>query len=73
VDRDQQLKAAAAWTNTSGIEHAILHLLYALLVKGHADLGTVTVDGDPSPAAGQGMVLNETFTDGQRAENRKYF
>jgi len=47
---------------TGGIEHAILHLLYARFwTKVMRDMGLVTVDEPFTRLLTQGMVLNETF------------
>ena len=57
-----------------GIEHAILHLLYARFwTKVMRDLGLVTVDEPFTRLLTQGMVLNEAFQRTTDAGGREYF
>src|SRR5438105_6677816 len=54
-----------------GIEHAILHLLYARFwTKVMRDLGLVTIDEPFTKLLTQGMVLNEAFS---RSEAGKHY
>ena len=57
-----------------GIEHAILHLLYARFwTKVMRDLKLISVDEPFGKLLTQGMVLNEAFVRTSDAEGREYF
>ena len=57
-----------------GIEHAILHLLYARFwTKVMRDLGLVTVDEPFTRLLTQGMVLNEAFVRSDAQGGKRYF
>ncbi|MBI3367498.1 MAG: leucine--tRNA ligase, partial [Burkholderiales bacterium] len=57
-----------------GIEHAILHLLYARFwTKVMRDMGLVTASEPFTKLLTQGMVLNEAYVRSSDAEGREYF
>ncbi len=57
-----------------GIEHAILHLLYARFwTKVMRDLGLVSIDEPFTKLLTQGMVLNEAFVRSSDTAGREYF
>jgi leucyl-tRNA synthetase len=57
-----------------GIEHAILHLLYARFwTKVMRDLNLVSIDEPFTKLLTQGMVLNEAFVRSSDAGGREYF
>ncbi|MCA3241567.1 MAG: leucine--tRNA ligase [Rubrivivax sp.] len=57
-----------------GIEHAILHLLYARFwTRAMRDLGLVTVSEPFKKLLTQGMVLNEAFSRTSAEAGREYF
>ena len=57
-----------------GIEHAILHLLYARFwTKVMRDLGLVTVDEPFTKLLTQGMVLNHIYSRKNRQGRQRIF
>jgi leucyl-tRNA synthetase len=57
-----------------GIEHAVLHLLYARFwTKVMRDLGLLTIDEPFTHLLTQGMVLNHVYSHSQTDGRRRYF
>ena len=74
--RDQQLAAGGSGMDQyiGGIEHAILHLLYARFwTKVMRDLGLVKVDEPFSKLLTQGMVLNHIYSRRTAKGGKDYF
>nr|WP_315490978.1 leucine--tRNA ligase [uncultured Rhodoferax sp.] len=74
--RDQQLAKGGSGMDQyiGGIEHAILHLLYARFwTKVMRDLGLVTVDEPFTKLLCQGMVLNHIYSRRTEKGGKEYF
>ncbi len=74
--RDQQAAAGGSGMDQyiGGIEHAILHLLYARFwTKVMRDLGLVTVDEPFTKLLCQGMVLNHIYSRRTEKGGKEYF
>ncbi|MES2585274.1 MAG: leucine--tRNA ligase [Pseudomonadota bacterium] len=74
--RDQQLASGGSGMDQyiGGIEHAILHLLYARFwTKVMRDLGLVTVDEPFTKLLCQGMVLNHIYSRRTDKGGKEYF
>ena len=74
--RDQQASAGGSGMDQyiGGIEHAILHLLYARFwTKVMRDLGLVTVDEPFTKLLTQGMVLNHIYSRKGEKGGKEYF
>jgi leucyl-tRNA synthetase len=74
--RDQKLTAGGSGMDQyiGGIEHAILHLLYARFwTKVMRDLGLVTVDEPFTKLLTQGMVLNHIYSRKGDKGGKEYF
>ena len=74
--RDQQMAKGGSGMDQyiGGIEHAILHLLYARFwTKVMRDLGMVTVDEPFTKLLCQGMVLNNIYSRKSEKAGKEYF
>ncbi len=74
VDPDQARRFLPVDQYVGGIEHAVMHLLYArFYTKVLRDLGIVEVDEPFTNLLCQGMVCHETYSTGEGTDRKYYF